>query len=49
MQQVLDQAVRRLELVLGLSPHAAARALAEVLDCFDSVEEAVEAFATANR
>lgn len=36
MQQVLDQAVRRLELVLGLSPHAAARALAEVLDCFDA-------------
>lgn len=36
MQQALEQAVRRLELVLGISPHAAARALAEVLDCFDS-------------
>lgn len=36
VQQVLSQAARRLELVLGLSPHAAARALAEVLDCFDS-------------
>ena len=36
MQQVLEQAARRLEQGLGLSPHAAVRALAEVLDCFDS-------------
>ena len=36
VQQVLEQAARRLEQVLGLSPHAAERALAEVLDCFDS-------------
>ena len=36
VQQVLEQAARRLEQVLGLSSHAAERALAEVLDCFDS-------------
>lgn len=36
MASVLEQAARRLQLVLGMSSHDAERALAEVLDCFDS-------------
>ena len=32
---MLDHAAQRLQVVLGLSPHAAARVLEEVLDCFD--------------
>lgn len=36
MALVLEQAARRLQLVFGMSPREAERALAEVLDCFDS-------------
>ena len=35
MAELLKDATRRLELLLGLSPKVAERALAEVLDCFD--------------